>query len=69
MTISDYQITAVIRLYMNHMKMKAKPKEKTNLDSPREDRVIISEEAMKKALFERIGDKMAEMAKKYEPEK
>ncbi|MCX7856652.1 MAG: hypothetical protein N2513_01520 [Deltaproteobacteria bacterium] len=69
MTISDYQISAVIRTYMKHMKMKLKPKEKVPTHEASEDRVIISEEAMKKVLFERIGDKMVEMVRKHEPEK
>lgn len=69
MTISDYQITAVIRTYMKHMKMKLKPGQKTPTKEPGEDRVVISEEAMKKILFERIGDRMAEMVKKNESEK
>lgn len=69
MAISDYQISAVIRTYVTQMKLKLKPKEKIVKGDPKEDRVVISEEAMKKVLFERIGNRMAEMAKNYEPEK
>ena len=60
MTISDYQISSVIKTYMKSMKVKAGQTEK-NLDYvAREDEVNISREGMKKMLYDRIGEQMTE---------
>jgi hypothetical protein len=68
MSISDYQISSVIKTYMKNMKVKAKyaEKENGNNNTKREDNVMISEAGMKKMLFERIGEQMTEKLKKYE---
>lgn len=72
MTISDYQISSVIKTYMKSMKVKAGQTEK-NLDYvAREDEVNISREGMKKMLYDRIGEqmteKLTEKQKKYDQE-
>jgi hypothetical protein len=72
MTISDYQISSVIKTYMKSMKVRAGQTEK-NLDYvAREDEVNISREGMKKMLYDRIGEqmteKLTEKQKKYDQE-
>ena len=64
MTISDYQISNVIRTYMKSMKAKVAQPEKNSEHLPREDEVNISKEAMKKMLYDRIGEQMTEKLKK-----
>ncbi|HEX2964154.1 MAG TPA: hypothetical protein VHO84_00115 [Syntrophorhabdaceae bacterium] len=64
MTISDYQISSVIRTYMKSMKAKAGRPELNPEPSNREDEVNISKEAMKKMLYDRIGEQMTEKLKK-----
>ena len=59
MTISDYQINSVIKTYMRNMKSRTIQSDKTS-EPPAEDRVLISDEGMKKMLFDRIGEKMTE---------
>jgi hypothetical protein len=68
MTISDYQISSVIKTYMKNMKVKAKcvEKEPANDGVIHEDNVMISEEGIKKMLFDRIGEQMTERLKRYE---
>ncbi|MCS7281174.1 MAG: hypothetical protein NZ583_06075 [Desulfobacterota bacterium] len=69
MTITDLRITAIIRTYVKHMKIRPKSQEKVTTPEVSEDRVVISEEAMKKVLFERIGAKVANKARRHESEK
>jgi hypothetical protein len=68
MTISDYQISSVIKTYMKNMKVKAKcvEKEPANSNIMHEDNVMISEEGMKKMLYDRIGEQVTERLKRYE---
>ncbi|HOF58701.1 MAG TPA: hypothetical protein PLX88_07000 [Syntrophorhabdaceae bacterium] len=70
MTISDYQISNVIRSYTMNMKAKSKvgEKEPVNGSGFKEDKVLISEEA-KRILFERIGEHMAEKLKGHDEER
>ena len=68
MTISDYQISSVIRTYMKSMKNKVGQTEKNHDHFMREDEVDISREAMKKMMYERIGEQMTEKLKKYDQE-
>jgi hypothetical protein len=68
MTISDYQINSVIRTYMKSMKGRVGQTEKNPDRNVREDEVNISGEAMKKMLYDRIGEQMTEKLKKYEQE-
>ncbi|MCX8022940.1 MAG: hypothetical protein N2745_09230 [Syntrophorhabdaceae bacterium] len=68
MTISDYQVSSVIKTYMKHMKVRIKSsenREEKSIPFP-EDRVIISDEAIKKMLYNRIGEQMAEKLKNHE---
>lgn len=66
MTVSDYQISSVIKTYMKNMKDRLDHVEKTCETSQEEDSVNISEEGMKRVLFERIGEKVTERLKKHE---
>lgn len=66
MTISDYQISSVIRTYMKNMKVRmAKPGNETDKES-RDDEVSISCEGMKKMLFDRIGEHVTEKLKRHD---
>ena len=65
MTISDYQINSVVKTYMRNMKSRASLTEKTARGDGAEDRVLISEEAMKRMVFERIGDSMTEKLRRH----
>ncbi|OPY66503.1 MAG: hypothetical protein A4E57_02764 [Syntrophorhabdaceae bacterium PtaU1.Bin034] len=67
MTISDYQINNVIRTYVRNMKSRMDTAEKGHEEAG-EDKVLISEEGMKKMLFERIGEKMTERLRKHDQE-
>ncbi len=66
MTISDYQISSVIRTYMKNMKVRVGQTEKGRDGLFKEDEVNISKEAMKKMLYDRIGEQMTEKLKKYD---
>jgi hypothetical protein len=69
MTIANYQISSVIKTYMKNMKVKAKCVEKeepANGGPIHDDNVMISEEGIKKMLFDRIGEQMTERLKRYE---
>lgn len=68
MTISDYQISNVIRTYVKNMMVKVKPGESLLEAEEREDNVRISQEGMKRMLFERIGEKMTEKLKRHATE-
>jgi hypothetical protein len=68
MTISDYQINSVIKTYMRNMKSRMAQTERNPSESWMEDRVMISDEGMKKILFERIGEKMTERLKRHDQE-
>jgi len=58
MTISDYQISNVIRTYMKNMKVKVRQVDNEPDDVVRNDEVVISKEGMKRMLFERIGEQI-----------
>ena len=66
MTVSDYQINSVIKTYMKNMKIKMGRRNSADDASTREDSVIISEEGMKRALFDRIGKKMTERLRRHD---
>ncbi len=67
MTISDYQINSVIRTYMKNMKSKTVSLDK--ISSPTvEDNVLLSDEGVKKMLFDRIGEKMTERLRRHDQE-
>jgi len=66
MTISDYQITSVIKTYLKHVKVKAKNNEKPNNGNQKiQDTILISEEGIKR-LLERIEENVAERIRKRE---
>jgi len=66
MTISDYQISNVIRTYMKNMKVKVRQVDNEPNMVARNDEVVISKEGMKRMLFERIEEQMTEKLRKYE---
>lgn len=66
MTISDYQVGCVIKTYMKSMKTKVKEKENVPIQKPENDVVAISQEGMKKVLYDRISEQMVERLKKYD---
>ncbi len=69
MTVSDFQVSSVIRTYLKNMKSRAGGVgEKIRCQSLPEDRVTISDQGMKKMLFERIGEKMTERLKRHDQE-
>ena len=68
MTVSDYQINSVIKTYMKNMKSRMGRGDKARELPPEEDNVIISEEGMKRVLFERIGEKMTERLRRHDQE-
>jgi hypothetical protein len=68
MTVSGFQINNVIRTYMKNMKIKMRRRTNAENGSTQEDDVIISEEGMKRVLFDRIGEKMTERLRKHDQE-
>jgi hypothetical protein len=66
MAISDYQTGSVIKTYMKNMKVKVKDREDGLTQEPKDDLVTISQEGMKKILYERIGEQMTEKLKKHD---
>lgn len=68
MTISDYQISSVIKTYVKNMRIRAKSIEPDVQAEQREDAVVISEEGMKRLLFERIGEQVTERLRRYDEE-
>jgi hypothetical protein len=68
MTISDYQISSVIRTYVRNLKSRMDRIEKAHSDAVLTDKVAISDDGMKRILFERIGEKMTEKLRRHEQE-
>jgi hypothetical protein len=66
MTISDYQVGSVIKTYLKNMRIKLKEKENGLIQKPRDDEVLISQEGMKKVLYNRISKQLVERSKKYD---
>jgi hypothetical protein len=65
-TISDFQINSVIRTYMRNMKVKVRPVEQDPQREAKEDQVHISEDGMKRMLFERMEDNLTERLRKHD---
>lgn len=65
MTISDYQISSVIRTYMKNMKVRMNRPDNDREVENREDEVSISREGMKK-MYERIGEHVTEKLKRHD---
>jgi hypothetical protein len=68
MTISDYQISSVIRTYVRNLKSRMDRVEKAHAEVVLTDKVAMSDEGMKRILFERIGEKMTEKLRRHEQE-
>lgn len=68
MTISDYQISSVIKTYMRNMRSRVGRTDSAPGDDGVEDKVLISEQGMKRMLFDRIGKKMTERLRKHDQE-
>jgi hypothetical protein len=68
MTISDYQINNVIKTYIKNMKSRANLADQSHREVPADDRILISEEGMRRMLFTRIGEKMTERLRKHDQE-
>jgi len=51
---------------MKNMKVKVKDREDGLTQEPKDDLVSISQEGMKKILYERIGEQMTEKLKKHD---
>jgi len=66
MTISDYQISSVIRTYMKNMKVRVNQSGSNHDQETRADEVNISREGMKKMMYDRIGEQVTEKLKKYD---
>ena len=66
MTITDHQINSVIKTYMKSMKIRAGHSEKNIDDLLLKDEMNISKEAVKKMIYNRIGERVTEKLKKYE---
>ncbi|MHB8110152.1 MAG: hypothetical protein ACYDHW_08980 [Syntrophorhabdaceae bacterium] len=66
MTISDYQISSVIRTYMKNMKVRMAQPGNDHDGENREDEVNISREGMKRMLYDRIGEHVTEKLKRHD---
>lgn len=66
MTISDYQIGSVVKTYMKNMKVKLKEKEDGLIQKPTDDEALISQEGMRKVLYDRINEQVVERSKRHE---
>jgi hypothetical protein len=64
MTVSDYQINNVIKTYMRNMKSRTIHADMIS-EPAVEDRVLISDEGVKRMLFDRIGEKMTERLRRH----
>jgi hypothetical protein len=67
MVVSDYQINSVIKTYVRNMKSKMVQADKTP-ESIVEDRVLVSNDGVRRMLFERIGERMTERLRKHDQE-
>jgi hypothetical protein len=67
MNVSDFQINSVIKTYMRNMKSRVgQTGERFSPEHTEEDKVAISDEGMKRILFERIGESMTERLRKHD---
>lgn len=67
MTISDFQVTSIIRSYTRNLKVKARTSEKkyAGKNNVHDDKTIISDKAFKKLLFDRISENVMEKIKRH----
>jgi|WetSurMetagenome_2_1015567.scaffolds.fasta_scaffold614671_1 hypothetical protein len=68
MTVSDFQIRTVIRAYLKSMRLKAESAMDESIEDLPEDMVMLSEEALRRRFFGRIGESVAEKARGREQE-
>lgn len=66
MTISDYQTGSVVKNYMKNMKVKLKEREAGLIQKPMDDELLISQEGMRKVLYDRINEQVVERSKKHD---
>jgi hypothetical protein len=66
MTISSFQIHRVLKAYMKNMKLRAETAREDSTDTFPEDRVTLSEEAVRRRFVIRIGDRVAERLREWE---
>jgi hypothetical protein len=68
MALSDYQVDAVIKAYLKNMTIRAaSANDDGDTGEIPEDRVAISEEAMKVMFFKRIRKSLAKKLTKHNP--
>jgi len=66
MTISDYQTGSVVKTYMKNLKVKLKEKEDGLIQKPIDDEVLISQDGMRKVLYDRINEQVVKRSKKHD---
>lgn len=67
MMVSEYQISSVIKTYMRNMRgrtIESIPAPEADL----EDKVMLSDEGVKRMLFDRIGEKITERLRRHDQE-
>jgi hypothetical protein len=65
MSLSDYQVDTVIKAYLRNMTIRASSvNDAPDVDTP-EDRVVLSEKAMKKMFFKRIRKNMTQKFQRH----
>jgi hypothetical protein len=60
MTISDFQIGSVIRTYVRNMRTPVRNTGKSSGREHQDDMVALSDEGIKKMMFERISEQIVE---------
>ncbi len=68
MTVSSFQIRTVIRAYMKNMRARAESAMDDSIEEFPDDNVTISEEALRRRFFGRIGERVAEKLRVREQE-
>lgn len=66
MTVSDFQIRTVIRAYVRNMRLRAENAMDEPAEDLPEDLVTISEGALRRRFFGRIGERVAKRARGHE---
>ena len=63
MTISNFQVDSVIKTYMKNMKIRARQSEENPKENDCDYELDISNEGMKKMMYERVKHQMTEKLK------
>jgi hypothetical protein len=63
MTVSNFQIRTVIRAYVRNMRARAESAIDESVEDLPEDTVMLSEQALRRRFFGRIGERVAEKAR------